>query len=207
MLNAKRIYLLALTMVGWFAIIAQLVLHLQNAPVPLAESLIRFLSYFTVLTNLLVVVCFTFVLFQPGGKFTAFFNSPSVQTAVTLYITVVGLVYNLILRNLWKSEGLQVLLHDILHVLTPVATLVYWWIWTEARQLQWKDIPAWLVYPALYALYILVWGYFTRWYPYPFMDVGKYGLSQVLLNSGLLVLVFLFFSCFFVFAGQKKRSG
>ena len=207
MSNAKRVYLLILTAIGWFAIIAQLVLHLQNAPVPLAESFIRFLSYFTVLTNILVILCFTLILFQPRGKLTAFFNRPSVQTAITLYITVVGLVYNLVLRNLWKSEGLQVLLHDLLHVLTPVATLVYWWIWTDARRLQWKDIPAWLIYPAVYAVYILIWGYFTHWYPYFFMNVETYGLPRVLLHSGLLVLVFIFFSSFFVFTGQKKRFG
>jgi Co/Zn/Cd efflux system component len=203
-INAKRMYLLVMVVIGWFALIAQFMIHLQASKVPQPESLIRFFSYFTILTNLLVIICFTVLLFKPTG--TGFFNSPSVQTALILYITVVGLVYNIVLRDLWHSEGLQVLLHDLLHTVIPLGSIIYWWLWTDARQIELMDLPPWLIYPTLYAIYILARGRFSHWYPYPFMDVSNLGMTAVLMNSGLLVLTFLFFACFFVFVGQRKRA-
>lgn len=79
----------------------------QNASV--VETIIRFFSFFTILTNLLVALCFTFLLTKSSSALRSFFYRKSTLTAVTVYILIVGLVYNLILRfygnhkvcNLW----------------------------------------------------------------------------------------------------------
>ena len=34
-------------------------------------------------------------------------------------------------------------------------------------------------------------GAFTRWYPYPFMDVTEIGYPQAVLNTGVVAVVFL----------------
>src|ERR1700733_5176286 len=103
MMKANKLFLLLIVLVEWFALIAQLVIHLQTVPAGLIESLFRFFSYFTILTNILVAVYVT-VLFSASTKQkTGFFFSASTQTAITLYIAVVGLIYNLILRSLWHS--------------------------------------------------------------------------------------------------------
>src|SRR5436190_2122955 len=44
---------------GWFAIIGQFFLAIENRQTDVTEAVIRFFSYFTVLTNLLVVLYFT----------------------------------------------------------------------------------------------------------------------------------------------------
>jgi hypothetical protein len=43
-------------------------------------------------------------------------------------------------------------------------------------------------WPVLWLLYIFVQGQFTRWYPYPFLDVTTLGFAVALRNS-LAVLV------------------
>ncbi len=105
--------MLIIVLAEWFALIAQLVLHLQTVPTGLSESLIRFFSYFTILTNTLVAVYATVLLFAAKGKQAGFFFSASMQSAIALYIIVVGLIYNIILRQLWDSSGLQAVLHAI----------------------------------------------------------------------------------------------
>lgn len=41
---------------AWFAVLAQLYLILQDGETALVESLLRFISYFTILTNTLVAL-------------------------------------------------------------------------------------------------------------------------------------------------------
>ena len=240
-MKTQRLLLLVVVILEWFALIAQLIIHLETIELPLAESLVRFFSYFTILTNLLVSIYTTYILFSitkggsdkskltqskltqgklTQGKLTqsemnqrglnqsrtGFFFRPAVQTAITLYITVVGLVYNIILRHLWDSEGMQAIIHDLLHTIIPLLVIIYWWIWTPTKKLEFKNIPAWLIYPAIYAIAVMVSGNFINWYPYPFLDLGKLGIQQVLFNSAMLILVFVFFSFLFVMIGTRKKQ-
>jgi len=52
------------------------------------------------------------------------FFEAGVITAITVYITIVGLVYNVILRFLWKPEGLQFIVDELLHTVIPLLLLV-----------------------------------------------------------------------------------
>ncbi len=203
-MNARKVFLLLLVVIEWFALIAQLLLHLQTVPTGTGESLLLFFSYFTILTNILVAVYATVLLLMPEKNASGFFFKPSVQTAIALYIVVVGLIYNIILRQLWDSSGLQAVLHDLLHTLAPLLMLIYCWRWTNARTLRYSHIPGWLVYPAVYAVCVILRGHFAAWYPYPFLDALQLGYSKVAVNSAGLVLVFLVFSFLFAWLGKIK---
>jgi hypothetical protein len=203
-MNVRRLFLMLIVLVEWFALIAQLIIHLQTIPADITESLIRFFSYFTILTNILVAIYVTALFLAPANRQAGFFFSPSVQTAITLYIVVVGLIYNIILRQLWDSHGLQAVLHDLLHTAAPLLVLIFWWRWINVKNLQFSNIPPWLIYPAVYATLILLRGHTPGWYPYPFLDAHRIGYVQVLINSAGLMIVFLVFSFLFVFVGKKK---
>jgi hypothetical protein len=193
-----------IVLLGWFALIAQFVLHVRADQVSLGESLTRFFSYFTILTNLLVAICFTSMLFEWPKKLYYFFNRPGFQTSVTVYITLVGMVYNFLLRRLWHSEGLQYLLHDILHSVIPALCIIYWWVWCDGKRLKWKQVYGWLVFPIVYTILVLFKGNFSGWYPYPFFDISKNGIIRVFKNTVLLLLAFYFISLIFVFIGKNK---
>jgi len=203
-MKTNKLYLLIIVLLELFALIAQLVLLLQTTRVPLAEALTRYFSYYTILTNIIVGVYAAVQCFTPLHKRTGFFFRPSVETAITLYITIVGLVYTLVLRQLWSPKGLQAVVDDILHTIVPVMVLFHWWKWVATRRLKYGNIPLWLIYPAVYALIILIRGHFASWYPYPFLDVLQYLYGQVMVNCLLLLLFFILFSSLFVWAGKKK---
>ncbi len=61
-------YLLAiLALFGWFALLSQFYLIIEGRVVPVPETIIRYFSFFTILTNLLVAVCATVLLLKPGS--------------------------------------------------------------------------------------------------------------------------------------------
>ena len=203
-MSGRKIYLLLVALLGWFALVAQFILMLVSGAASTGELLARFFTYYTILTNLLISVYVTALLLardQPNR----FFTHPSAQTAFTLYITVVGLVYNLVLRQLWHPSGLQAVVDDLLHSVIPLMILIYWIKWVDTGSLRFKNIPLWLVYPAVYAAVILIRGYYSGWYPYPFVDVNKLGGWVVARNCGGVVGVFLLFSFLFVLMGKRKN--
>lgn len=193
-----------MVLVEWLALITQFVLFLQAIPTGLTESLIRFFSFFTISTNLLVGIYVTFLLVAPDQQQKGFFLRPGVQTAIVLYILIVGLVYNILLRHLWHAGPIQAIIHDLLHTVMPILVVVYWQRWVDTRQLQYQNIATWLIYPAAYAVYTLVRGAFAAWYPYPFIDAAKLGYERIAVNCAVLAVIIVLFSALLIFWGKKK---
>ena len=181
--NVKPMFLAIAVLLSWFAIVLQFDLSLINWQVPLLQMLVRFFSYFTILTNIMVAVSFSLILFAANSWWGRFFSCAKVFTAITVYIIVVAAIYNVVLRPLGKPQGLNILTNEILHSIIPLITLLYWIFFIRKESLQWGDVWPWLIYPFLYICAILFLGKFSDNYPYPFIDVTKLGYQGVLLNS------------------------
>lgn len=191
-----------IALAGWFAIIMQLYLMLQATALPRAEVLVRFFSYFTILTNILVAVQFTAVVFSAGH----FFTRPDVQTAVTVYIIVVGLIYNTILRFLWSPQGMQQLVDELLHTIIPILSVFYWIKFVRKEGLKYKNCFSWMLFPFAYIVFVGIRGAVSGFYPYPFIDVTTIGYPRALLNASGMVLVFMGLSLFLTAIGQWLRN-
>lgn len=187
-------------LLGWFAIIAQFVLIIQNRTTAVPETVVRFFSYFTILTNLLVAGYFSIQLFS--GFSSGRLNKPGVLTALTVYITVVGLVYQFVLRPLWDPQGLQKIVDELLHSVVPLLVIIYWYYNEKMRTVQYKQIPQWFIYPLIYLCYILLRGSVSGFYPYPFIDAGAIGMQKVLFNASFLLLFFAGLSVLFIAVGK-----
>lgn len=192
--------------ITWFAVVMQLYLNIENRILPIPQTIIKFASYFTILTNILVAICFTCVALQPNKKWGKFFSRPQVASAITVYIFVVGLVYNTVLRWQWSPQGLQLIVDNLLHVITPVWFLAYWVLFVPKASLQYKNVWAWLMYPLVYCCYILVRGAITNMYPYFFVDATQYSYGQVFVNIAVLVLVFLGLSLLIIAVAKQLNK-
>lgn len=186
--------------ISWFAILLQLYLIITNRKLGIAATVVQFFSYFTILTNILVAVCFTTLLLKPSAN--SFFTKPITLAATAVYITIVGAIYNLVLRQLWKPQGWQLVADNLLHTIIPILFVLYWFFAVTKNNLNWKDILPWLIYPFLYLVYILIRGAFTNLYPYPFVDVATYGYAKVLANSGWVMVGFVSVSLLFIGIGK-----
>jgi hypothetical protein len=174
---------------------------IENRNASIIETTIRFFSFFTILTNTLVAIYFTVVLFRIKRWYSAE-GKPGVLTAITIYITIVGLVYQIILRSTWHPTGLQMIVDELLHTIIPIMVIIYWYIFEKKHSVKYDQILKWLIYPLIYLVFILIRGKLSGFYPYPFVDVGNLGLSRVMLNSAVLIIVFAALSAIFIKVGR-----
>lgn len=201
--KSKQIFLAIGTFTAWFAVGLQFYLIILNRATSIPEAIIRFFSFYTILTNILVALCFIFLWLKPKSRWGSFFSKPKTLTAITVYITIVAIVYNTILRFTWNPQGLQQVADESLHVIVPVFFILYWFIFVSKTGLQWKNVFPWLIYPFVYLLYSLFRGAVAKYYPYPFLDVNILGYKQVFLNSIGLFAAFLLVSLVFVTIAKR----
>lgn len=194
----KKSLIALIAFTAWFAVVFQYFILLQNGKGSSLEITIRFFSFFTILTNLLVAITFTLLLLGNKG----FFARITTLTAVSVYILVVGLVYNTILRFTWAPQGWQKLVDELLHTAVPLLVQVYWLVYVTKGTLHWKKTFWWLLYPACYCIYILIRGSMVHEYPYPFIDVNVLGAGKVALNC--IILCVVFFGLFLLYVGLDK---
>jgi hypothetical protein len=176
---------------GWFALSVSLYFDVHGAVVKnlsIPVILINFFSYFTTETVLFITLGLTIFCTRPQAE--QFLTRPSVQSALVVYITVVGGVYAVLLRNLWHPHGLQILTNFVLHDAIPVLYPLYWLVFLPKGRLRWSDPAWWVVYPVLYFLYSMLRGAAYGTYVYPFMDAARLGVVRAWVNGTLLLAVF-----------------
>lgn len=200
--QSQKVFLAVIALLAWFALIAQFVLIITNGLVPVPVAILRYFCFFTITTNIVVAICCTASLLAPGS----FFARPKTISAVTGYILIVGIVYNLILRFIWEPQGLQMVVDELLHLVVPVLFLIYWLVFVPKDQLKWADAFPWLIYPSAYTAIIFILGAITGYYPYPFIDAGKLGVGQTAINSVGLFFAFLTVSILLIGVGKLMKT-
>jgi hypothetical protein len=206
--NSNTVFLAVISLASWLAVLLQLYLIIVNRVASILETIVRFFSFFTIQSNILVAICFTVLWFKPKNKLELFFLDNKSLTAITMYITIVGIVYNLILRFLWMPTGMQRITDEILHLVIPVLVLIYWFQFVSKKSLEYKNVFPWLLFPFLYLIYTLVRGYFSDFYPYPFLNVSVLGYTPVFVNSFYMLIAFLSVGFLLIFSSKllSKRS-
>lgn len=150
-----------------------------------------YLLYFTVMSNMMVVVLFAGKFFSRSSKAKKFFHHPALDGAVTLYMAVTGLIFYFLLREITQSTGLDYdIANKILHDIIPIAVFLYWIIFSRTGAYKIVHVLYWLIFPVLYLVMVLVRGAFINWYPYPFIDVSLHGYGKVFINSAEMTVLF-----------------
>ena len=139
----------------------------------------RMLGYFTVLSNIATLVLMARVAIT--GKISA-----KTAALITVVMMVVGLGYHALLASQWSHTGLAWWADQGLHTAVPVAMILWWVRFAPKAGLAGRDALRWTVWPLGYAIYAVLRGLSTGFYPYPFMDVSTLGLSKALMNIGAL---------------------
>ncbi|MBD8095266.1 Pr6Pr family membrane protein, partial [Pseudomonas fluorescens] len=187
-------YVATAALAGWTGLAIQQYLIFYSrweAGASLLGGLINFFSFFTVLTNTLVVVVLSYALVNRESAAKRFFLAPTVSSAIATSIVVVSLAYNLLLRHLWSPTGFQFIADELLHDVLPVLFVIYWWRCVPKGALRFKHIGGWVIYPLVYFGYVLLRGHLLGQYQYPFIDVDSLGYPQVFVNAGGILAGFV----------------
>lgn len=194
-----------LSILCWFTVILQLILIIINRQASVFETIIRFFTFFTILTNILVAMVFTANWLKSKNSFQ-FFNKPNTQVAIAVYIFVVGFVYNTILRFIWQPKGWDKLADELLHLVIPIVYILFWYFKFSKKEINYRSIFSWLLFPMIYIVVVMIRGYFSGYYPYPFLHVGNLGVEKVVYNSILMTLFFVVVSLVFYQINNQKVS-
>jgi hypothetical protein len=164
------------------------VLVLPNGKLPsTATRMVRFFSYFTVESNILVAVVAATLLVRPAcdGRLWRVLHLEAL-----FGITVTGIVYSTLLRGVVDLHGAAAITNALLHYVAPLLAVIGWLLFGPRPRITENTLIVSLVWPALYVAYTLAHGAASKWYPYPFVDVVKHGYVDVLRNGvGLNVLL------------------
>ncbi|MFC4478624.1 Pr6Pr family membrane protein [Flavobacterium chungangensis] len=177
-----------------YALPVQFYLLLKNPEFTFFSAAVRFFSFFTITTNTIVFLCSALLLFGGRTAANAFFRKCTTITAITVYILIVGIVFNLLLRPTLHLEGHHLIVSEIFHTVVPVLFFFFWLFFVSPEKISFKVISSWLIYPIIYIIYTLFHGLATEFYPYPFIDATKLGFEIAIINGFFVLLSFVILS-------------
>ncbi|OQW55604.1 MAG: hypothetical protein A4S14_11580 [Proteobacteria bacterium SG_bin9] len=199
--KTKRALAALLAAAGWFALALQYALLLKAAPAEqgVLESTARFLTYFTIQTNLLAAMALSGFVLKAHDEWLV---HPFFRSAVAAYVIVVAIVYHTVLAKLWAPQGAQYLADVLLHTVIPAGYVVFWCFCVRKAGLRWYDPLLWLIYPIAYLLAVLVRGKWSGFYPYPFVDATALGYPKVAVYAVHVLVLFLIAGAAVLIAGR-----
>ena len=198
-----------IALIAWFGIGVQfynLVHHAAANGFTKLEAIGRFFSYFTILSNLMAALSLSVSLLVPATGPGRFFKKPFVLTAIAVYIFMVGVGYNLLLRGTWNPQGWHKVSDEMVHVADPLLFALYWYFFVPKNSLKWKYALYWISVPALYLVYMIIRGAIDGFYPYSFLDVSKLGYTRMLLNALGVGIGFLAAGLSFIAIGRSQKK-
>jgi hypothetical protein len=155
---------------------------------PTAERVLRFFSYFTIQSNLLAAGTALTLIANPDRDGRTW---RVVRVSAIIGMTVTFVVYMIALRPIVHLTGIAKLTDIGFHYVAPVMTVAGWLAFGPWPRIDTDSLVRHLAWPVSYLIYILVLGAISGWYPYPFIEVPKLGLSRALLNSLIVTLLLL----------------
>ncbi len=130
----------------------------------------------------------------------------ALKGAVTLYITITGTVYHLVLANPASPFAMaqpdrqpgEWWGNQFLHTVVPLLALADWALFDGRGRLRPRYAAWWLAFPLAYLGFALVRGLVVDRYPYPFLDPGRLGYDGVTVSAIGFAVAFWLLGLLFV---------
>ena len=195
---AGRIFAACIAAAAWIGLFVQFAdLHRVNSAV---SSLWVMFAFFTITTNVLAAVVFSFIAIDRGGL-----RAEWIVAGTVLSIVLVGVIYALLLRGALELSGGSALVDTLLHDVTPACAPLFWILFAPKGQLAWRDPLLWAIYPLAYLVYGIGRGLATGKYAYPFLNVLTLGWSRTALNAFYIAIAFMM--CGYAMVWIDRRIG
>lgn len=153
-----------------------------------AARVANLFTFFTILTNLLVVVTGVALAVAPQRRSTLL---SVIRLDAVLGIAVTGIVFHTLLADLYDLRGGEAVADVLFHTASPILVVLGWLLFGPRGLIDRRIVVLSLLYPLLWLGFTLVRGALIDWYPYPFVDVSRFGYPTVLLNSLGITALFL----------------
>lgn len=179
----RAFYFLLAAMLA-YTLIAQCILtHAEG------RSLVNTFSYFTIQSNLLVLVSSLMLAVKPNRVGTTW---RILRLAALAGISTTGFIYVLFLAKYVHLTGIAMVYNEIFHYVTPIVTVIAFLLIEPKHNFKWRDFwfmawpIAWLIYTMLRAAFFhpLFTGFTAvpSNYPYEFLDISRVPLSEFIFS-------------------------
>ncbi len=193
-----KYYRIIFAILGWYAFFHAFRVDFNH--------LVDFFSYFTIQSNLFIILWFTFaVLSIFSEKIGTFIHKPFIRSGILVYITVTMTVFFALLFGPAKN-GLDFITIYVLHLIIPVGYIIDWFLDKPQIKIKLKTALSWLIYPILFCIYSLIRGKIVGWYPYWFLSPIRAGsFEHVEIAIGGLAC-FFFLVIMLVYSAHNKLA-
>src|SRR3954453_5145843 len=193
-----RIIAAIAALVGWAGLALQMLLIVRNLGPAL--GVLRFVGYFTILTNIGAAAVAISIAVGRAHRLAG----ARARLITATSIIAVGIVYSIALRASWNPAGWQKVADIALHDATPLLWLLLWLSAPHAR-LAWRETGWALLPPAAYCLYALARGSADGWYAYWFLDPSRQRANE--LAGGIVVMLIGFAALAAILVALDRRLG
>jgi len=190
-------YRLFFMVLGWFAFFHAFRVDFKH--------LADFFSYFTIQSNLFIILWFTFaVLSIFSEKIGEFIHKPFIRSGLLVYITVTMIVFFALLFK--QNVGLDFITTYVLHLIIPVGYIVDWFLDKPQIKIKLKTALGWLIYPIIFCIYSLIRGKIVGWYPYWFLSPIRAGSFEHVEIAIVGLACFFFLIIMLVYSVHNKLA-
>jgi hypothetical protein len=155
----------------------------------LLGALVFFFTYFTILTNMMLVAIYLSDLV--GWRRLDWWRGPGTRGMMFAAIALVMGFYHFILAATWNPQGLAKVADVSLHYVTPAVYILWWLVFQEKGRLRFGDLGWMILPPAVWLGWAMLRGGVINEYPYPILEAHKLGYPAVGLNILLVLAVLL----------------
>lgn len=199
----KKAFSLIIVIAGTIGVLSTMIgSAIDNPTMPLLSSL-QTLRYFTIQSNLIVVVYF-WLLFSLKLDKNKKFND--MLGGVTVYITITFIVFAIMLARTWNPVGISQVGNILNHYIVPLLTIGFLIQFRKEYHFSFSNIKFWIIYPLIYGIFVLIHGAITLDYLYPFFEIDTNGIWYFLISVFTIIILFFFLSCSFIYLTKKKKE-
>lgn len=155
------------------------------AAVPIGLRLLRFFSYFTIQSNILVLIAAILLALRPHRDGVVW---RVLQLDALLAIVITGIMFATILAPLVQLEGTAFLATVLMHYVSPWLFLASWLLVGPRPRIGWNTVLAAFIWPVAWIAYTLIHGAISGWWPYPFLNATTLGYPVALRNIGFVLV-------------------
>ncbi|MFS9371893.1 Pr6Pr family membrane protein [Streptococcus infantis] len=176
---------------------------------------LRMLLYYTVLSNLLVVIFTGYLLLKMRREGDHWQSSSLLRLkgGVTMSIMITCVIYHFMLAPL--TTDFYRLENFLCHYIVPLWFLVDTIIFDKSRQYKWFDPIVWTVLPLLYMGFAILNGFVLKMdvpnakdspFPYFFLNANKYGWGFVFRWAAIIFVAYMVSGYLFYLVKNIKKS-
>lgn len=158
------------------------------------------LTYYTNISNLLILLFFSYLLFLSIRKVKLSPNIYRLKACFTICITLTFLVYHFLLAKDSTPEEFYSIKNITLHYIAPILVIIDFLFFDKRRMYTVLDPVYWSFIPLLYLFFSLVKGIVFQVpipdeehspFPYFFLNLDKYGIKTVAMYCIVILLFYL----------------